>query len=554
MPAAADASLKTEPVDETEMSDVSEYAYDEDDELDDTEAGNGRAAPTHLREGDFNLKLIAGSFVVNRSVKDLFGLMQGPGLVLDPSYQRDVVWDNLRSSQLIRSLMAGYFIPPIIFNCVKVPEKPELTIRVCVDGKQRLTSIKKFMTGVIGVHDSSKSPLKWYYCYPEGASKGVRILPERIKQWFRKQTFCCYEFSDLPERVEEEMFQLVQRGMPLTPAEKMRALSTKWATFAKQYEAEYSEVVNLCSTVRALGFRAVVTIFAQLNEVESPSSGRNAESVGDKPQFAGSVRKLDSLLRDNRSLDERTKLKFKQVFDKYRELVNSCSIDDPEAPSGRKILPDSAFGKHPDVIAQRGQHHVKTFSPVEQLSVAVLLHQHMATRNNNMLLGDIMEMRIYLREEHHDLRTNQQLWESVWRFVDADLVRYRGGEGTTTRDRDVSTRDVSMRDDSTRDVSTRDVSTRDVSTVAPSAPMHPAADARTWQRPQANGVATPSWAQDDRPAVLGNLFVEADGAGEQSRHIKTEHGRSSGAAAPRKRMRYGVPRMSAAEARKRPCS
>jgi hypothetical protein len=40
------------------------------------------------------------------------------------------------------------------------------------------------------------------------------------------------------------MFQLVQRGMPLTPAERMRALSTAWATFGKQYEIDYPKVVS----------------------------------------------------------------------------------------------------------------------------------------------------------------------------------------------------------------------------------------------------------------------------------------------------------------------
>jgi len=42
------------------------------------------------------------------------------------------------------------------------------------------------------------------------------------------------------------MFQLVQRGIALTPGEKMRAMSTEWANFTKQYEDNYSLIVN-CS-------------------------------------------------------------------------------------------------------------------------------------------------------------------------------------------------------------------------------------------------------------------------------------------------------------------
>jgi len=55
---------------------------------------------------------------------------------------------------------------------------------------------------------------------------------------------CGYEYKDLPKDVEENMFQLVQRGITLTPAEKMRAKSTEWAQFAKQYEEDYSIIVN----------------------------------------------------------------------------------------------------------------------------------------------------------------------------------------------------------------------------------------------------------------------------------------------------------------------
>lgn len=71
---------------------------------------------------------------------------------LDPEYQRDVVWDEARSSGLIASVLQGYFIPPIIFNVnteidigAHGMSRTERHYRICVDGKQRLTSIGKFM-------------------------------------------------------------------------------------------------------------------------------------------------------------------------------------------------------------------------------------------------------------------------------------------------------------------------------------------------------------------------------------------------------------------------
>lgn len=104
-------------------------------------------------------------------------------IILDPHYQREVVWDEGRASLLITSILSmpaipycfeaglilavGYFIPPIIFNVkeqkVKVEGKEtKVYTRVCVDGKQRLTSIWKFMTGQIGFFDSNTPQRKWY--------------------------------------------------------------------------------------------------------------------------------------------------------------------------------------------------------------------------------------------------------------------------------------------------------------------------------------------------------------------------------------------------------
>jgi hypothetical protein len=65
------------------------------------------------------------------------------------------------------------------------------------------------------------------------------------------------------------MFQLVQRGMPLTPAEKMRALSTKWAVFAKQYEEDYAMVVNCkCKICRVICRGCALTLLQYLSRHE----------------------------------------------------------------------------------------------------------------------------------------------------------------------------------------------------------------------------------------------------------------------------------------------
>ena len=86
--------------------------------------------------------------------------------------------------------------------------------------------------------------------YQPPASNGKRInstlsiLPEDMKKFFLSRFFICYEYNELSQSTEEEMFQLVQRGIALTPAEKMRAMSSEWATLARKYEDDYSLILN----------------------------------------------------------------------------------------------------------------------------------------------------------------------------------------------------------------------------------------------------------------------------------------------------------------------
>ena len=52
--------------------------------------------------------------------------------------------------------------------------------RICVDGKQRLSSLIKFMDGRIGVWDSSHPPKKWSLYPPTNA--GANITATNRKQ------------------------------------------------------------------------------------------------------------------------------------------------------------------------------------------------------------------------------------------------------------------------------------------------------------------------------------------------------------------------------------
>lgn len=73
------------------------------------------------------------------------------------------------------------------------------------------------------------------------------ILPDSVKQEFLSKTLICTEYKGISEREEREIFQRVQRGIPLTQAEAFRATQGVWQAFAQMYEVDYAPVLN-CSS------------------------------------------------------------------------------------------------------------------------------------------------------------------------------------------------------------------------------------------------------------------------------------------------------------------
>jgi len=178
-----------------------------------------------------------------------------------------------------------------------------------------------------------------------------------------------------------------------------------------------------------------VTIFSQICEVESPSGSKrtNKEGVGQSPTLQASPQVLTTLLLDEKPPSEAVKAKFREVFNKFQELVDHSSKKSHNAKFGYKISPNSAFDPAPDYLRERGVSHVKTFSPLELLATAILILCHGKSRTSGMLLGDIKEMRTYLRRAHKDLRLNPACWATVWKFIEVDLISLRGGRGAVKK-------------------------------------------------------------------------------------------------------------------------
>lgn len=159
----------------------------------------------------------------------------------------------------------------MIFNVKKttLEDGKERFVRVSIDGKQRLSSIRAFIKGNIPCTD--KNGKKWYVQLNHNESIIVipltstcnrffedngdslrgkkRILDEKQKMRFLNLELLCAEYSALERKQEEDLFSRVQLGVPLTPAEKLRASSGAWQAFAIDIEKKYQALMNSMYTI-----------------------------------------------------------------------------------------------------------------------------------------------------------------------------------------------------------------------------------------------------------------------------------------------------------------
>ncbi|KAG5335956.1 hypothetical protein C0989_012472 [Termitomyces sp. Mn162] len=160
----------------------------------------------------------------------LYDQMHSDDIKLDPEYQRDVVWPDAKMIGLIDSIFRNFYVPPVIFSVVSYNDGSEK--RICIDGKQRLTSIQRFMDGLIP-HKDPITNQKLFYTDTGGGRLKRKILPQKYRKLFANKQIVCVEYTDVSDSDEREIFQRVQLGMALTPAEKLQVVNTPRSAFIR---------------------------------------------------------------------------------------------------------------------------------------------------------------------------------------------------------------------------------------------------------------------------------------------------------------------------------
>ena len=128
----------------------------------------------------------------------------GDALILEPSFQREYVWNQPKKQQLIDSILLGIPIPTFYFS---IDKNGNLLV---VDGKQRINSILEFLEGSLSLPSSYR-----FLCLDKDSKHDVHFkeLESRVKRKFEDYPLTCYlvDSSVIP-RFQNEIFMRVNRG------------------------------------------------------------------------------------------------------------------------------------------------------------------------------------------------------------------------------------------------------------------------------------------------------------------------------------------------------
>lgn len=146
------------------------------------------------------------------SLKEIVSMIDGeddeePVLDLAPEFQRDYVWDNIRKSRLIESILLNIPLPMFYFARDK---KGRLQV---VDGVQRLTTIYKFFK-----NEFRLSRLEYLddcagkYFKKKNVSEEKNLSPKLVRALRQYQIDCNIIEPSTPENVKLDIFKRLNTG------------------------------------------------------------------------------------------------------------------------------------------------------------------------------------------------------------------------------------------------------------------------------------------------------------------------------------------------------
>ncbi|EIW73182.1 hypothetical protein M231_07438 [Tremella mesenterica] len=325
------------------------------------------------------------------NLKHIHDLIHTGGVELDPAYQREVVWSELKMIGLIQSLFMNYYIPPIVFSVnANVQEQSET--RVCIDGKQRCSSIARFMNGEIPFLAPKSKQKYWYTNYGNPRHK---LLPEALRRRFDQIVLQVVEYDNLPEDMQRDIFQRVQLGMALSAAEKLQAIPGPWSAWILELQKKYITEPNTLNRPKV--------------EMDT-SRGRAFQNLVAIVMLCYGQDKAPTAIKMHQFLERKDPPP--PVFRKKVEMALSLMVD-------------IAYNHYNESIGTVKQPRI---APVEFHFIIYLIFSRMGYLSTASLAKTVGQLRQTIRNKYIDIRANGRVMNDLHAFINSVPRRTVAGE------------------------------------------------------------------------------------------------------------------------------
>ncbi|GBC06115.1 hypothetical protein RclHR1_06630004 [Rhizophagus clarus] len=312
---------------------------------------------------------------ITHTMYKLYNWLKNGVVDLSPEFQRDVVWTETKQSHLIDSVFNNFYIPPIIFSCKKLNGRK--WVRVCIDGKQRLTAIKNFMDNKIPhINPAIGSASKRFY---NNHNNGKRFLTEGEREIFDCSELLCVEYYDLTLQQEQEIFSRVQLGVALTPAEKLQAINSPMTEFIHAIYGRYPTLSLIIDNKRARHFQLIAQSLHMIEMIETGSE-----------KFIGAFSTTSKYLKEDREVPKSLKTLVKRVYTIIEKMIE-VDVD--------------LF------------HREYKLSPVEFIFLTYMIAK-LPKLSLSQYQNCLLAMKEYIRTKNDEIRLNSKIFNTLKIFVD----------------------------------------------------------------------------------------------------------------------------------------
>ncbi|KAF9483680.1 hypothetical protein BDN70DRAFT_799412, partial [Pholiota conissans] len=252
----------------------------------------------------------------NYAASSLFEYMKDNCIELNPDYQRSVVWNEAKQVALIDSLFSNFYIPPIVFTVITQDDGKE--IRICIDGKQRLTSIRR------------TSNRKAYFVSPVGSKR--KLISDAMRSNFKNKQITCVEYEGLTGEQEREIFHRVQLGVALSPADRLPAINGPCADLVRALRQRIEttkgfELYFKWGETRGKDFQALAQIVYLISRGQTPSKAEPTTT------------RLEAFLNDHTLDNKCLTLLAQNIINVIDIFCRICSDDVLGQPISDKLSP-----------------------------------------------------------------------------------------------------------------------------------------------------------------------------------------------------------------------